>query len=122
MYEKTPYTVTPEAHGRGVRGGGGSPVTFTAKSMTLFTATSARSSAIFLPLPPAGSVVSLRFWIQTSRPPPFCACAPRGHPVNGCGARLRPDKGPIGARRRGEGVWQEDSDQWRTDAGERGGT
>lgn len=121
MYEKTPYTVTPEAHGRGVRGGGGGgPVTFTAKSMTLFTATSARSSAIFLPLP--RSVVSLRLWIQTSRPPPFCACAPRGHPVNCCGARLRPDKGPIGARRGGEGVCQEDSDQWRTDSGERGGT
>lgn len=67
MYEKTPYTVTPEAHGRGVRGGGGGgPVTFTAKSMTLFTATSARSSAIFLPLP--RSVVSLRLWIQTSPP------------------------------------------------------
>lgn len=60
-YEKTPHTVSGSPGG--ARRG---PVTFTAKSMTLFTATSARSSAIFLRLPPAGS---LGLWSRTSRPP-----------------------------------------------------
>lgn len=55
-------------------------------------------------------------------PPPLpCACAPRRQPVNRGGARLRPDKGPIGGPEERE-VWQEDSDQWRTDSGERGGS
>lgn len=58
-YEKIPVQcafVIPEAQGRGSQGGGrGGPVTFTAKSMTLLTATSARSSAIFPPRPLAGS-------------------------------------------------------------------
>ena len=79
-YEKTSHTVTPEAHGRRIRGGWGGAVTFTAKSMTLLTATSARSSAIFLPLPPAG-VSELagrpdRDFSSRPRTPPLSAPAP----------------------------------------------
>lgn len=98
MCARDPGSTRPRGSGRG-----GGPVTFTAKSMTLLTATSARSSAIFLPRRPAGSVFALGFTVRTPRPPVlFCACAPRRQPVNRYGARL-PVRQRTNRKARGEG-------------------
>lgn len=88
-------------------GAQGDPITFTAKSMTLLTATSARSSAIFLPRPPAGSgrPVPALSPPGPAAPAPalFCACAPNRQPINGRRARLCPRGDQSEGRREGRG-------------------
>ena len=100
--------------------GEGSPVTFTAKSMTLLTATSARSSAIFLSQPTTGSGLTLLRWVLTLCPALLCACAP----TTSQSVSTVPTSAPAKDQLRGRSgeVCQADGDQWEADAGVSGET
>lgn len=116
---RDPGSTRPQGSGRRERRG--EPVTFTAKSMTLLTATSARSSAIFLPRRPAGSELTFCFPDRSPRPPALlCACAPRRQSANRCGARLpAPTEDQSGGR---EAESPADAGQWEAAPEEGGGT